>query len=358
MDERAFVRLGDDQRLWLAVGLVTGIGLFDSDLVAFLLFAVVAGLVLAGPRAQFKSNWFYAGGAIAVALWCPYLVWQATHGWPELAVSRSIASGGSGTSVSRVALLPELLVLVSPYLAPVWIAGVVQLLRDPRLRFCRALGVAWVVLAVVFLVTGGKTYYLGGMFPLLLAAGAQPTIDWMHRGRGKRRKGLVIAAVLLSLTAIPVTLPVLPVGALRHTPIVSLNYDAGETIAWPTYVHEIAAVYATLPRAKRASAIVLASNYGEAGAVDHYGPADGLPAVYSGHNAYWYWGPPPATATVALAVGFDRGTISAICGTLTLAAHLDNHLGIDNDEQGAPVWLCTQIRGSWKAVWPKLRHFG
>jgi len=249
-------------------------------------------------------------------------------------------------------------VLVGPYLAAVWITGLLRLWRDPALRWCRGFGVACGVLAAMFLVTGGKPYYLGGMFPLLLAAGAGPAVGWMRRGRPRLRAGLVGAAVVLSLTAVPVTLPVIPAANLRYTPIVAVNYDAGETVGWPGYVHEIAAVYAALPAAQRRSAIVLTSNYGEAGDVGHFGRAAGLPPAYSGHNAYWYWGPPPGTATAAVAVGFDPGALTGICGSLRLAAHLDNHLGVNDDEQGEPVWVCTQLRASWAAVWPGLRDFG
>jgi hypothetical protein len=84
-----------DQRLWLVAGLTAGAGLLNSDLVAFLIAAVVAA---AGPRAPLRSGWFYAGGAIALALWVPYLAWQGRHGWPELTVAHSIAAGQSGTS--------------------------------------------------------------------------------------------------------------------------------------------------------------------------------------------------------------------------------------------------------------------
>jgi hypothetical protein len=52
-------------------------------------------------------------------------------------------------------------------------------------------------------VTGGKPYYLGGMFSVLLVAGAQPAVDWIGRGRARLRAGLVTAAVILTLTAIP-----------------------------------------------------------------------------------------------------------------------------------------------------------
>lgn len=347
-----------NQRLWLAAGLVTGAGLLDSDLIAFLLFAVVVALAIGGPRRPFGSPWMYAGGAIALAMWTPYLAWQARYGWPELAIAHSIASGGSGTSAPRWALLPYFFALSGAYLSPVWVAGLLRLLRDAALRWCRALGIAFIVLFAVFTVTGGKPYYLGGMFPVLFAAGAQPAIGWLRRGRTRLRAGLLTAAVVLTLTAIPVTLPVVPVTDVHRTPIVGLNYDAGETIGWPGYVRQIAAVYGSLPAAQRAAAIVLGSNYGEAGAVDQFGPAYGLPAAYGVQNGYWYWGPPPVSATAAVAIGFDRRTLNPLCGTLTLAAHLSNHLGVQDDEQGAPVWICSDLRMSWAAIWPGLRNLG
>ena len=244
------LRTGND-RLWLAVGLVTGIGLFDSDLIAFLLFAVVVGLAVAGPRRPFGSVWLYAGGAVAVALWLPYLIWQASNGWPELAIARSIASGGSGTSAPRWELLPLLLVLFE-FLAPVWMAGLVRLLRGGALRWCRALGVAFVVLLITFTVTGGKPYYLGGMFPALLGAGAQPVLDWVRRGRSRLRAGLVTAAVVLTLITIPVILPVVPVSDLHKTSIVAVNYDAGETVGWrPMSARSRPSTSRCLPRSAR-----------------------------------------------------------------------------------------------------------
>jgi 4-amino-4-deoxy-L-arabinose transferase-like glycosyltransferase len=350
-------RTGDD-RLWLPFGVIAGIGLLDSDLLAFLIFGIAVGLTVCGPRRHFRSGWLYLGAVIALLLWAPYLIWQATHGWPEITVSRSIANGGSGTSTPRWELIPEQLVLSSPYLAPVWIAGLVRLMRDRASPGLSALGMAYPILAVVFLVTGAKAYYLGGMFPLLLAAGSQPALDWVERGRTRLRLILVVAAVVLSLTAIPVTLPVIPVSAVHDTPIVSLNYDAGETIGWPVYVRQIAAVFYSLPSGSRDHAIVLTSNYGEAGAVDLFGPAYGLPGAYSGHNAFWYWGPPPPSAQTVVAVGFSRSALRSVCGDVRLASHLENGVGVKDDEQGSPVWVCTSILGSWQSLWPGLRHFG
>ncbi|HTP15569.1 MAG TPA: glycosyltransferase family 39 protein [Streptosporangiaceae bacterium] len=346
-----------DQRLWLAAGLVAGAGLLDTDLVAFLILAVCAGLAAAGPRLSLRSGWFYAGGAISLAMWSRYLAWQAGHGWPELAVAHSIAAGRSGTSAPWWLILPEQLVLVPVYSAPVWITGLVRLLRDRELRWCRAVGVAYPVLAVLFTATGGKPYYLAVMFPVLLAAGAQPTVDWIARAHTRARQGLLAAGLVLSAAALPITLPIVPVSVVHDTPIVKLNYDAGETIGWPAFVREIAQAYRSLPAAQRSSAIVLTSNYGEAGAVERFGPADGLPPAYSGHDSFWYWGPPPGTATTAVAVGFEKSRLG-FCGSLRQVASLNNHVGVDDDEQGEPVWICAQPSGSWPAIWPSLRYLG
>ena len=277
-----FVRLlrTEQEVLWLPIGVMVGIGLLNSDLVFALIASILFAVGLLGPRRLLWSRWAVLAGLVAALAWTPYLVWQARHGWPQLIVSRSIAAGNSGTSTPRALLVPSQFFLISPYLAPIWIVGLVRLFRDPCVRWCRAMGLAYVILAAVFVVTGGKSYYLAGMLPVLVAAGAQPAIDWLHRGRPPVRMGLL--AVALCLTIPPVilfTLPVLPVSALHRTPIVTVNYDEGETVGWPTYVAQIAGVYRQVPADQRGSTAILTSNYGEAGAVDRFGSAFGLPAA-------------------------------------------------------------------------------
>jgi 4-amino-4-deoxy-L-arabinose transferase-like glycosyltransferase len=345
-----------NQRLWLVVGVVSGIGLLNNDLVIFLIAALVVGLAIVGPRRILGSPWLWVGAAIAALLWAPYLVWQAQHGWPELAVSRSIAAGGSGTSTPRSLLLPEQLVLVSPYLAPVWIFGLVRYFRDPALRWCRAIGPAYVVLCAAVVVTGGKAYYLAAYVPVLLGAGAQPTIAWLGRGRATLRRTLIaLALVSTAAGTVLFALPVLPVGFVHRTPLVSLNYDAGETIGWPTFVAQIAEVYDHVPPSQRGATSILASNYGEAGAVDRFGPAFGLPHAFSGDDGFWYWGPPPSSAHTLVAIGFGRQQLERSFAHCQLHRRLDNGVGVDNQEQGQPVWVCTTPRASWRVLWPRFR---
>jgi 4-amino-4-deoxy-L-arabinose transferase-like glycosyltransferase len=351
------VLTGGSQRLWPAVGAVIGVGFLDNPLVALLALALMAGVLVAGPRRVLASRWLWLGAVLAMALATPYVVWQARHGWPQLTVARHIAAGGSGTSESRWLLLPFQLVMLGPILAPVWIAGLVRLLRSPALRPVRALGVAWVVLAAVFLVLGGKPYYLAGMLPVLVAAGAQPALDWVRR---RSRPALVLtAAFVLSSPAVVIALPVVPVGDLHRTPVIDMNYDAGETVGWPTYVRQIAAVRRQVMNDDGAAAVALTSNYGEAGAIDRYGPPVGIPRGYSGHNGYWWWGPPDAPADApVVAVGLGKADLDRSFTGCRLARRLDNGYGLDDDEQGAPVWVCRGPRGTWDSVWDDLEALG
>jgi 4-amino-4-deoxy-L-arabinose transferase-like glycosyltransferase len=168
------VRTGDE-RLWPVSGVVAGIALLNKPLIAFLLAALGVGVAIAGPRRLLRSRWLWAGLLITAVLWSPWLVWQAAHGWPQLDVSSAIAAGGSASSQPRWALVPFQLLLVSPVLAPVWLAGLVALTRRSSLRPFRLFAVAWTFLVVVFLATGGKPYYLAGMFPVLRRVPSRPT---------------------------------------------------------------------------------------------------------------------------------------------------------------------------------------
>jgi Dolichyl-phosphate-mannose-protein mannosyltransferase len=347
--------LRDGGRVWLAVGAVAGVALQNKTLPAFLLAALLVGVLTLGPREALRSRWPWLGALLAVALWAPNVVWQLVNGLPQLELSRAIAGGSSGTSDPWYLFLPMQLVLVSPLLVPVWVAGWWRLARDPELRTWRAFPLAYVLLAVVFLLTGGKSYYLTGLYPVLLAAGADPVLSWARRGRGRARTALVATAVALSLAVDAVLmLPLVPVGRLADTPVPDVSYDAGETVGWPAFAATIARVRAGLPAG--ADVVVLTGNYGEAGAVDRFLPA--LSPAYSGHNSYWTWGPPPETAGTVISVGIPEQQLRRWFGSVTQAARIDNGVGLDNDEQGSPVWVATDRRLSWAELWPQLRRLG
>jgi len=347
--------LRDGGTVWLAAGAVAGVALQNKTLPAFLLAGVLAGVLLAGPRPALRSRWPWLGALLALALWAPNLVWQAAHGFPQLELSAAIASGSSGTSEPRYLFVPYQLLLVSPLLVPVWAVGWWRLTRDRALRPWRAFAVAYVLVAAVFLLTGGKPYYLAGLYPVLLAAGAAPVLGWARRGARRTRTALLGAALALSLAAAGfLFLPLVPVDRLAASPVVAVNYDAGETVGWPAFAATLAKVRERVPAGERVA--VLTRNYGEAGAVDHFLPA--LGPAHSGHNSYWTWGPPSEGATTLIVVGFPEARVRQWFGRVELAARIDNGLGLDNDEQGAPVWLARDRLAPWAELWPRLRRLG
>jgi Dolichyl-phosphate-mannose-protein mannosyltransferase len=340
-------------RLWLVIGAVFGVALLNKPLPVFFAVALLAGIAVAGPRRLLHNRYLWAGAAIAVALWSPWLIWQTAHGWPQLTVSRAIAGGGSTSSQPWWAVVPFQALLAGPVLAPVWIAGLVRLFRDPALRNVRFLAWTWLFLAIAFMATGGKPYYLAGLLPVLIGSGSVWVDAWLDRGRARAGRVLLSAVVAISaLAGLLIALPVLP--ADHAGPVVAMNPDVGETIGWPQLARTVANVAGRLPAGARP--VVVTANYGEAGAIDRFGPALGLPQAYSGHNAYSHWGPPPDGSAPVIAIGFDPDKLATHMRGCTIATHVTNSAGVDNDENGAAVAVCDAPLRPWSLVWPSLTH--
>jgi hypothetical protein len=338
----------------LAAGVVTGLGFEAKPQIAFVAVVIVVALALVGPRWPWRSPWLFAGMGAALLLAAPYLIWQATHGWPQLTLAGNIGGTAEG---GRAGFIPFQLVMVSPVLVPVWVAGLVTSLRgaDRRLRF---IAVTYLVLAVAYLVGNGKAYYLASLYPVLLGIGAVPTAAWTLRRHARLRTDLLAAGVIVS-TAVSalIALPLLPARQLQGSIVMAINPDQGETVGWPRFVHSVSAAWQAIPADERAHTVIFTGNYGEAGAVDLLGHRLGLPRAYSGHNALSEWGIPPRQATQALLLGYDGPSDAAPyfvdCRTV---GKIDNGVGLDNDEQGAPLLVCRPA-ARWTGMWPKLRHY-
>lgn len=333
----------DRPRGWLVVGALAGLALEDKNLVAFLLGAIVVGIALTpSVRHHLRSPWAWGGVAVALALWVPNLVWQALNGWPQLTLAADIHDeyGALGERLTFVALL---LVQFSPATAAVWVYGLVRLFRRPSLVRARALAWAFVVLVAVFLLTGGKAYYVVGAVPVLIAAGACGLAE-----RASRR-WLVAAGAVLALSGMvvwPSALPILSERAFGQSLYVDINQDQAEMIGWPALV-------ATVRSAVSSSGATLAvtRNYGEAGALEWYGLD--VP-VYSGHNGYAAWGPPPGSGGPFVLVGYDSAPSWAV--GCRVVARVDNGVDLDNEEQGGAVQVCDAPAGTWQSVWSEVTH--
>ena len=359
-----------DARLWIPVGLTVGVGLEFKDTILFLCGALLIGLLVNGQARTLRSAWLWAGAGIAVLLWAPNLIWETANHWPVFEMDANLRAEHSG--LQYAINFPIITILaINPVVAPVWMAGWWALFHRVGLRRFRGFAIAFAFLLVgLWLFIPDRFYYMAPMYIVMIAAGAIVTeevaegVSGFFRARPRRRRmwtsrsaalrNVVIGGVFVVLIALPLVSP----AVLRTVPLQSINYDLGEQIGWPVFVDQVAAVWRSLPARERASAVIVTGNYGEAGAIDRYGPADGLPVAYSGHNSFWWWGPPsPATGTT-IAVGFSRSDMTPYFRTVTQAATLRNPYGVDNDEEGNPVWVCTGQRRPWPAIWPAFRHYG
>jgi len=352
------LRTGDDH-LWLAAGAVVGIGFLNKTLIGVVVAVVLISIAAVGPREVLRSRWLIAGAGLAILGALPYGIWQLTHGLPQLALARSIAQ--SGTEGGRGGFIPFQLFLIGPLLAPVWIAGLVALIRNRRFQTLRAFAVAYFVLIPVFIVTGGKAYYIAGLYPVLVGVGAVVTNAWLDRRAGVRRTiraGLVVVAIGLTgaLSAV-IGLDLLPVRDLQGSSVFKINPDSGETVGWPRFTDTVAGVFREVPTAQRSHTAIFTSNYGEAGAIAMFGPRLGLPYPHSGHNGWWWWGPPPNIDKTVVVVGLDRARVNVHFTGCRLGGRINDGVGLNNQEQGSPVWLCTNEVKPWSQIWRSLRQY-
>ncbi len=362
---------GGDPRWWLAAGTAIGVSLESKYSVTFFAIALIAGLALTPQRRALGSRWFFAGAAVAVAIALPNFLWQALHGFPMWELLRNGQNGKNLVAGPALYLFQQLL-LTNLFLSPIWIVGLIWLLCNRTARF---LGYAYVVLTVLMIALHAKHYYAGDAYPMLIAAGAVAIEGWT-RCWIWLQTAVAAAAFAAGLFFLPFTLPVLAEPSMvayaayvgdvlhlnkqtmqteRHRTSV-LPEDWADMHGWPELVAAVAQVYHALLPAQRAQTAIVASNYGEAAAIDFFGAKYGLPPALSGHNNYWLWGTHGYSGNVVIDVNGDCGAADHLFRTSRLATRL-NQPWMISYEQNVPIMVCTGIRTPLSTLWPKLREY-
>jgi dolichyl-phosphate-mannose-protein mannosyltransferase len=364
---------GADPRLWLLFGAVAGVGLETKHSMLLLGFGVFLGVLLSPARRLLASPWPWLGGLLAALLFAPNLLWEVRHGWPTLEFARN-AEAGKNVHYSPLAFFGQQALQMQPWTLPLWLAGLLGLLFAPSLRRFRALGWAYLAIAAVLLVQASKPYYLAPAYPWLLAAGAVLLDRWTaERGRARpwlRGAALVLLAVNGAITA-PLTLPLLPEEAfIRYAARLGIKAEAGERHemgvlpqhfadmhGWPELAAETARVWSALPPAERARCGIFGQNYGEAGAIDYFGPALGLPHAISAHNSYYLWGPDGYDGSCLVVLGDDRSRLGQLFGDVQEAGRFDCRYCMPY-EDGLAIHVCRRPKRTLAAIWPEIKSFG
>ncbi len=346
------LRTGDG-RLWLAVGAVTGVALLTKNLIVLLLLSLLVGVLAVGPRQILRSRWLWAGAALAVLIAAPSVVWQIVHGWPQLEMSAALSKALG--SASRFAFVPFQLLLIGLFLAPVWICGLAALLRRTQWQTYRSVGVAYLFMAALLIAIGGKPEYTGGLLLVLLAAGSVVLQGWAHTAARRSLAGTALA-FNMAMSAV-LMLPVLPIAVYGSNPVLKeLGVFQLDQSGWPQLAAQVAAVHRSLSPEDRAHAVIYANHYGLAGALDRYGPANGLPAVYSGQNSYAAFGRPADDTNVVIAVGVNRDTFDALFASCEPRGTFEIDLPVA--DRGAGFLVCRGPRQPWSRLWSELTWIG
>ena len=359
---------GGAERLWLAFGGVAGLGLLNKISVLYLGAGLVGGLVLARRFDVIRSRLFWAGGALALMIFLPHLLWQHAHGWPTLEFMAN-ARREKMVPLSPLGFLLGALDQTLP-VAWLWLAGVAWLLAARRAAPLRPLGFAFVIVLAILATAGGKPYYLAAAYSLAFAAGAVAFEGWTAGRMRPLRVFAVLVVVGLGLVAAPLARPVLPeddlvryAAALGEEPGTDERHAVGrlsqffaDMHGWRELAEATARVVHTLPASDRDGLCVFGQNYGEAGAIEYFGPRLDLPPAISWHNNYWLWGPGSCSGRVAVVIGGGRERL------LEVFEHVDERgrsrcqdcMPYEND---LPIWVVRGPRRPLVEIWPQIKRF-
>ncbi len=353
----------ENPRWWLGVGAAIGLGMMTKYTMLFFAAGFVVGVLLTRVRRYLLSAWLWAGVGLALLIFLPNLIWHIQHNFIVLDYLSAIHARDVAWGRTAEFLPDQLYISNNPFMLPLWIPGLVYLLILPGGRRFRALGWAFVVTFAAFLVSQGRGYYLSPAYVMLLAAGAVWWEDALRRRKvSLRRFGWATIGFLLvvgSLVGVVLIKPLAPVNSALWEITSEVNGELREMIGWTDLAAQVAAVYNRLPAEDRASTAILAGNYGEAGALDYYRQAYGLPPMISGSNSLWergYGVPPPE---ILIVVGFERGYADSFFKTCTWSGTVTNAYGVENEEstRHTELYLCSQPRQPWEQMWKNMQWF-
>ena len=362
---------------WLAFGAIAGLGLENKYSIAFFAFFLLVGLLLTPQRKLLFSPWVLAGGAIALLLFLPNLLWNIHHHWPFLELMHNIRASGRDVVLSPVAFVGQQIVIMNPLSMPFWLAGILFYFSVAGKPF-RAFGWAFVLTVGFFLLAHGKNYYSAPVYPLVFAAGAVATerflsserfqahLRWAAALRAATFVWLFVAILLL----LPAVLPVLPLATyLRyqsHLPIsapkaerqygdIVLPQHYADEFGWEDFVAHVADVYHSLTPAEQAKVAIFANNYGQAAAIDFFGGRYGLPKSICTHQNYFLWGPRDYDGEIVIRTGLKREDALDSYESVRVAATLDHPLSMPYERN--PILLCRHRKKNLQTDWPNLKNW-
>ena len=361
----------NDPRYWLWFGVVAGVGLEEKYSIAVFGFAVVIGLLLSNQRRVFAEKWIYLGGALALLIFLPNLLWNIQHHWPFAELMHNIKAEGRDVTLSPLAFFAQQILLLHPLLTPVWVTGVLAFFFSERLKPYRFLGWSYLAAFTTFVVLKGKNYYLAPIYPVFLAAGAMVIEEFIARSRQAWLKPVIVTVLVAGGAWLaPIVVPVLSVDqfiAYMHAlpfaiprsehshmrAILPQHY--ADQFGWREMVATVNVAYEKLTPQERPGCGIFAQDYGQAGAIDFFGRQYGLPPALSGHQSYFLWGPRGYSGNCLIVLDDRREVLEGLFENVEYVGMSDNPYALERE---IPVFICRGAKfGSLAEIWPKLKKW-
>lgn len=356
--------------LWIALGVVFGLGLQNKLSVLFLGFGFGVGLLATSARKLYLTPGPWVCGLIAGALFLPHVAWQIAYGWPTLEFMRNAAQF-KHVHFTFLEFMREQLTIMHPVIFMLALLGLVCLFFAPSMRPYRAFGWLFLTVITVLIIQHGKPYYLvPAYFPLFASA----AIAFERLTMGERAKLRIVCASLLILTGLPIApiaLPILPPEQyIAYSRALGIEISSSErheqpdlpqfladSIGWEAMVEQLAEVYHSLPDDERSRCALLVGNYGQAGAIDFWGAKHGLPKAICGHNNYHYWLPEEVDFSIVISL-LSKNDLERAFHSLENAGVIQRPYSMPYEE-GRPIWIGRDpmMTMTWQEARIALRHF-
>jgi len=353
----------DDQRNWLGIGVGIGLGMMTKFTIAFWIAGLVVAVLVTPARKSLKSKWLWLGAGLALLIYLPNLVWQIQHDFISLDFLQAIHARDIEWGRSDGFLQDQLYTTTNPFTLPLWVAGIAACLFSSSLKRFRPLVWMFLVTFALFLVNRGRGYYTAPSYVMFLAAGSVWFESWLgSRSEKLRRTGLGVLYGLLvvgGLVGIVLIKPVVPVNSPLWEITSDINGEAVEMIGWQDLSAQVGSIYESIPESEKPRTVILAGNYGEAGALDLYGAQYSLPPVISGADSFWYRGYGDFEPETVIVVGFERGYADKFFASCEKAGTVTNQYQVKNEESThhTGLYICRKPSRSWSEMWQDMQWF-
>jgi hypothetical protein len=352
----------EEPRWWVAIGAAIGYGMLSKWTMGFFALGIVGGVLLTDARRYLKSKWLWTGVVLSLVIFLPNLLWQAQNHFISFDMLKHIHARDIRQGRTTY-FLPQQLELTGVRFV-LAMAGLYSCLLTGAGKRFRMIGWMYLIPLTLFVILRGRWYYMGPAYPMLYAAGAvwgEGRLATMSRVRAMAVRTVVWVVLVLDVVVSSVVfLPMAPLGTKWWNVAASIQGDHKEELGWPELVQEVARIRDSLSPEERQHLVILGTNYGEAGAINLFGPQYGLPESISGVNSFWvrgYGNPEPQTVIV---LGLSREGVDKRFTSCRLGGHTPNPYSVMNEEteDHPDIFVCGPPKVGWPEFWKHFRYFG